>query len=166
MRAGIAVLFAACGHAASPAPVAPAPAHDEALDVICPQYGFEILVMEDHKTDDGPELVTAVDGAQSAAQADEQAANAAVAAGRQRDAALAYLACAKRFAAVPDGDPMIGTAIYDARVCYDDAIWAFANAGRLAAEGNAALEAAAAADARNAQHIRDELAKDWGECAK
>jgi hypothetical protein len=170
MRAGFAVLVAACGHAASapPAvtPASPAATGLEPVEMLCAQYGYEILIMESHKTYDGPELVTAVDAAQSAAQADVARADAAQAAGHPRDAALAYLACAKELAAVPDGDPMVGTAIYDARVCYDDAMWAFANAGRLAAEGKAALEAAAVADPRDAAHIREELAKDWSECAK
>jgi hypothetical protein len=171
MRAGMVVLLAACGHAAPAPATGPSPPAETAtlagpVEGVCARYGYEMLIQESHWTDDGPDLVTAVDAAQSAARADEAAANAAEGAGRSRDAALSFLACAKRFVAVPDGDPMIGTAIYDAHVCYDDAIWAFANAGRLAAEGKAALQQAAAADPRNADYIDKQLATDWSECAK
>ena len=58
------------GSAPAPWP-GPAPGTIATIDVICPRYGYEILVLEDHRTYDDPELVTADDAAQAAAQADQ-----------------------------------------------------------------------------------------------
>jgi hypothetical protein len=103
---------------------------------------------------------TPADDAVAIAARDYAAALAADKAGRPREAARRFLDCASRFAAVVPGDAAVETTIYDAQVCYDDAIYAFAAAHALAGDGRAALEAAAARDPRNADFIHAELASN------
>jgi hypothetical protein len=155
-----------CGHAAAP-PAKPAPTPEPAsvrgVQVEC-RYVFKVLVVGAHHEYDGEPMKTGYDAAIAAAQADYDAATAANDAHHPRAAAQQFLACARRFLAVPKGDPLEDTAIYDAQVCYYDAIYAYANAGAVAAEGKPALEQAAAADPRLAAYIRKELADAPSDC--
>jgi len=123
-----------------------------------------MLIDAYHHEYDGPPMKTGFDAAIVAAHADYDAATAANDAHHPRAAAQKFLACARRFLAVPAGDPLEDSAIYDAQVCYYDAIYAYANAGALGAEGRAALEQAAAADPRSAAYIRKELADAPSDC--
>ena len=151
MRAGALVVFAACASAPAPAP----PASPKAAPPRCMMHGYQIL------------LVTGVIGAPTTAHdaiviasRDYELALADAKAGRPRVAARRFLDCASRFAAVAPGDAELDTTIYDAQVCYDDAIYAFADAGALATDGKLALESAAARDPRTADFIRNELASN------
>jgi hypothetical protein len=58
----------------------------------------------------------------------------------------------------------MATAIDNARLCYDNAIHAFANAGELASTGRAMLDHAVADDPRNAEFLRGKLAKLPTDC--
>jgi hypothetical protein len=158
------VMLVGCGHAApNAAPVAePAPA--EVVLGSCAPYSYQLLITESHHEYDGAPMVTAVDDAQAIAQHDYDAAVAADQAHQPREAARHFLDCAHRFVAVSDGDPMAPSALGEARICYYDAIYAFANAGAFEREGRAALEQAAAADPRNAAYIRGELARPPIDC--
>lgn len=133
MRVGWALALVACGPIAKPAPAAPA-APDE---VLCARYGYQVLL-------------TADDDATVVAQRDYAAATEAK---DDRVAAQHFLDCARRFALVPAGD-----GVYNAHVCYYDAIYAFANGNALDHGGRDAMRAAAAADPRNADYIETELA--------
>lgn len=79
-------------------------------------------------------------------------------------AARHFLACARRFEAVPATDAHRTNADVAAQICYENAIWAFANAGALAKKGHELLDEAAARDTRNAAFIRDHLAHAPSEC--
>lgn len=132
----------ACGHAApapAPAPAPPGPPGPPGPDdeVVCARYGYQVLL-------------SAADDVTVFAQRDY---DAAIAAKDDRAAAQHFLDCARRFALVPGDD-----GLYQAHVCYYDAIYAFANANALDHGGRDAMLAAAAADPRNADYIKTELA--------
>lgn len=163
MRAWGLVLVAACGAAAKPKP-APAPSPEpapapEPEEVLCAKYGMGMIGMTAHSG--GP---TPVDDAFTIAHDDIDKAIAASDAGDDRAAARHYIDCGHRFAAVQaEGDDDM--AFRSAEVCYQNAMWSFANANALAREGKAALEAAAVADPREAKYIRDLIANAPDDCA-
>ena len=156
------VLAAGCwrGDTAT-APSEPAPAAQTAQ--ICAEYGFKILA----------EAVIVVNGATAAPGFDDANAQAkhdaelADGAARTDMAAAArhYLACAARFRAVPDDDPLRETAHYNAVGCYENAMYAFAMAGRFRTEGKPALERAIRDDVRLAPDLRRMLAAPPSDCA-
>jgi hypothetical protein len=165
MRVAVAVVAVlGCGRAAAPA-AKPAPAPAPVAELECGVYSYQLLIVGAHHEYDGEPMKTAYDAAITAAQADYDAATKASEAHHPREAAHQFLACARRFLAVPAGDHFEETAIYDAQVCYYDAIYAYANAGALGAEGRAALAQAAADDPRSAAYIRKELADAPDDCA-
>jgi hypothetical protein len=104
------------------------------------------------------------DAAHAAAAADDEAAQLAVSRGDHRTAAKRYLDCASRFRAIVAADPMRFAATADAKICYANAITAFANAGRLDSQGRAALEQATATDPPLADAIRRLLDAAPSEC--
>jgi len=127
------VLLVGCGPIAAKAPPAPAPAPQQE-ELVCARYGYQVLLIDD--TD-----------ANTIAHQDYEKASSAK---DDREAAQHFLDCARRFLNTDD--------TYDARVCYYDAIYAFANANALEHGGKDAMLAAAAADARNGEYIKTELA--------
>ena len=147
MRAGALVVFAACG-AAAPAPRAQPMRH-------CPLHGYQILLSSETI---GPP--TPADDAITIAWRDYHLAVADAAHDRPREAARRFLDCASRFLGARPDDAELDVTTYDAHVCYDDAIYAFADAGALATDGKIALDAAAARDPRAADFIRAELASN------
>ena len=159
MRAWALVLVAACGHAAAPAR-APAPTAAPAPEEhLCAKYGMAMLGMIGHS---GPP--TPIDAAFAVANRDVDAAEAASEAGDDRAAARHFLDCGHRFAAVQAGVDDADSAISAAELCYQNAMWSFANASAFASEGKAALEAAAAADVREAAYIRGLIAQAPEDC--
>lgn len=172
LRATIVIVLAACSRpppAASPPsattssvvslPGAPSvqPRDDKSK---CSQvlYVFKVL----YAGSAGP--LSPFHSADSAAKADYELAAAST--DDQRAAALHFLDCAKRYRAVPDADASWSTAQENAQVCYYDAIYAFANASRFAAEGKALLESAATEDPRLASYIYGQLARPPTECRR
>jgi hypothetical protein len=143
------VMLVGCG--APPRPVTPPPV--TLTPATCGTYAY----LELGGTRDGDEV-----GAFDAASHDVATAAAATERGDARAAALAYLACAGRFRAVTGSGH--DTAFASATMCYRNASWAFANAGRWAAEGKAALEAAAKDDPAHAAELAQLVASPPSEC--
>ena len=160
--AGLA-LAAGCWRGGDVSTAPPAPAPEEQTTQLCAAYGFQVL----------SEAVIVVNGATAAPAFDDANAqarhDAELAAGAARTdmaaAARHYLACAARFRAVPDDDPLRDTARYNAIVCYENAMYAFAMAGRFRSEGKAALERAIREDVRLAPDLRRMLAAPPSDCA-
>lgn len=99
----------------------------------------------------------------SAEAAAEQAATASEG-GDHVEAARRYLACATRHREVPEDHPLRAAATANAEICYENAIYSYANAGRFAAEGRAVIERAVAEDPRHADFLRARLADPPSEC--
>ena len=145
----VAVVFAlGCGHAAT-----------KPIAVEQPTCRYGLLGMGISIVDKEPFA-----SAQTAAQADFEAGNAAAQKDQMHDAALHFMACASRFRDVADEDAGGADAAHQADICYENALLSFEMANRYAAEGKPALVKAAADDARHADSIHDLLAKAAGDC--
>ncbi len=98
---------------------------------------------------------------------DVEAALVATEAHDDRSAAEHFLACAKRFRAVPDTDPLHETARRNAMVCYGNSRWAYANAGLWVSEDKAAFTLAfKKEDPRHSAELEQMLAKPVAECTR
>ena len=80
------------------------------------------------------------------------------------EAARLYFECAVHYRLVADSDPQITMITKNAQLCYDSAMYAYAEAGRFAAEGRAALEQAALDDPRLAPSLHKMLANAPTDC--
>jgi hypothetical protein len=149
------------GGGATPAAAAP-PERQESVQ-LCAEYSFKIL-SDAVIVVNGSTAAPAFDDANAQANHDAELAGGAA---RTDMAAAArhYLACAARFRAVPDDDPLRHTAHYNAVGCYQNAMYAFAMAGRFSAEGKPALERAIRQDPRLAPELRRMLASPPSDCA-
>lgn len=99
------------------------------------------------------------DDAYAKATDDVAKAQAAV---EQKDflgAAVHFLACARRFSKVPDGNALRDTAFADAKLCIQAAADSFGGAGKLESDGVPALEALATEDDRVADPVYEAIAK-------
>ena len=78
--------------------------------------------------------------AEAGAHTDADQGAAADAAGDHAKAASLYLSCGQRYQAVPDADPQLPHALKNAEICFQNAAWAYADAGQFDAVGRAKLE--------------------------
>ena len=142
----------------------PAPAAEEPKTVVlCAELGFKVLSQAAIVVN-GSSAAPAFDDANAQAQHDEELA-AGAARTDMAAAARHHLACATRFRTVPDDDPLRDAARYNAIGCYENAMYAFAMAGRFAAEGRATLERAIKEDPRMAPELRRMLSAPPSDCA-
>ncbi len=143
---------------------APATTPEEPTPItVCAEFGFKVLSQAAIVVN-GSSAAPAFDDANAQAQHDEELATGA-ARTDMATAARHYLACATRFRSVPDDDPLRDSARYNAASCYENAMYAFAMAGRFATEGNAAFERATREDPRMASELRRMLASPPTDCA-
>ena len=105
----------------------------------------------------GPNDDAATQEAYEAASQDLAAAGAANDKKRYAEAAHHYVDCGLRYRKVKGEEG-------PARACYSNALYSYAMAGRLAAEGRANLLRAAKADPKNAAYLHDELATAPPDC--
>ena len=165
MRIALALVLA-CGHAAPPSPSPPAPQRDvpplqvEAIHPACLKYGYYVL----YDAIPPSETRSAFVAANAAATRDYAIAEDAESKGDHHEAALRFLACAKRYRAVPEADVLWSSAAKNADLCYGNAMLAYANARAFEREGKPALEQAVSDDPRLADAIRARLAKPPTEC--
>ena len=146
------------------ATAAPAtPPEDEQSAQLCAEFGFKILA-EAVIVVNGSTAAPAFDDANAQAKHDVELADGA-SRSDMRAAARHYLACAARYRAVPDDDPLRDTAHHNAVSCYENAMYAFAMAGKFTAEGKPALERAIKDDPRLAPELRRMLASPPSDCA-
>ena len=131
--------------------------------VLCAEFMFKhlstaIMIVN------GRSAAPVFDTADAEAKRDEEQAEGAA----QTDmlaAARFYLSCATRYRSVGDDDPLRDTADGNAAICYENAMYAYAMAGRFAAEGKAALERSIAEDPRLAEPLIRMLASPPQDCA-
>ncbi|MBA3549061.1 MAG: hypothetical protein H0T76_21465 [Nannocystis sp.] len=154
----------ALGCAAKPGPAA-APPELAQVDIQCGRYGHGVL-MGGRSTRNGASDAPAFDAAQAAAERDVEAAELANEARDDRAAAEHFLACAQRYRAVPDADPLHRTARRNAMTCYRNTRWAYANAGLWASEGKAAFTLAVQEDPRHSAELEQMLATPVTECTR
>jgi hypothetical protein len=161
VRAGWLVIVTACSATAKP-PAKPPP--ELAIETFsgCVPYGYFRLKLVSFPSETGDHAVFG--RAHEAALGHEALANTAADAKHYGVAAREFFACAVSYRAVPDGDIGLATAIDNARFCYENAIHAFSNAGELASTGRALLDHAVTDDPRNAEFLRDQLAKLPADC--
>jgi hypothetical protein len=150
----------ACRPAPAPPPPHPRESAEPRTEIVCAVYGYRALLVA------GPSADPAFDAAQAAAEADDAAAQFAASRGDHGTAARRYLDCAARFRAVVAASQLRFAATANAKICYGNAITAFANASRLASAGRAALEDAAGADPLLEEYIHRRLADAPSECAR
>lgn len=130
---------------------------------LCAEFAFKSLSQAAIVVN-GSSAAPAFDDANAQAQHDEELA-AGAARTDMATAARHYLACATRFRSVPDDDPLRDAARYNAIGCYENAMYAFAMAGRFGSEGKATLERAIKEDPRMAPELRRMLASPPSDCA-
>lgn len=156
-------LLAGCwrGDVTPPAePVAkPAPVSHE----LCAEFGFKFLMRGAIRIN-GASGAPAFDDADADAERDVEQAMGAADTDMHRAATL-FLSCAERYRAVPDDDPLRQTAAYNAVACYENAMYSYAMAGKLATEGRAALQRAAREDLRMAPELHRILGSLPTDCA-
>jgi hypothetical protein len=157
--------IAACGSSPAPAPRTPStpPVVEEpelVATTVCAVFGYKTMQIGASSTD------PAYDAAEAAATGDAEAAQAAAEKGNHLSAARHYVDCARRFRAVAATSALRSTATYNAKVCYDNALYAFANAGKLAEEGRGRLEQAAHDDSVLAAYITGLLEDAPADCAR
>jgi hypothetical protein len=157
------LLATGCWRGGSAAPETAAPPNSEQPVQLCAEFGFKFL-SDAVIVVIGSTAAPAFDDANAQAKHDALLADGAA---RTDMAAAArhYLACAARFRAVPDDDPLHHTAASNAVSCYQNAMYAFAMAGRFTAEGKPALERAIKDDPRLAPELRRMLASPPTDCA-
>jgi hypothetical protein len=137
--------LAACGQKARP-DVVPVGSADQG----CMGYAFGALQTFPIGGLMPPETVALLDSAQQ----HHSRAQAASKPGGYAAAARDYLACGNDYARVPEGQGY-SIAQYNAGVCFNDAISAYAMGGAFGAEGKAALGKAAADHPQHADQIKD-----------
>lgn len=130
---------------------------------LCAEFGFKVLSQAAIVVN-GSSAAPAFDDANAQAEHDEELA-AGAARTDMAAAARHHLACATRFRSVPDDDPLREAARYNAIGCYENAMYAFAMAGRFASEGKATFERAIKEDPRMARDLRRMLASPPSDCA-
>lgn len=143
--------------ASATAPIPPAgavptsSAGADPLESPCVHYVYKVLYGSSSSGDDARAMADAqraYDGATDAAET-----------GDHRKAAQSFLACARHYRSVPEQHRQRQTADQNARICYYNAMYAFANAGELSSRGNAVFERASSEDPRQSAYIH-ELSKD------
>ena len=160
-RAVLVLALAGCWRGGDASPAAkPEPA---APVLLCAEFGFKVL-SDAAIVVNGSTAAPAFDDANVQAHHDEELADGA-ARTDMLAAARHHLTCATRFRSVPDDDPLRDAARYNAIGCYENAMYAYAMAGRFAAEGKPALEGAAREDPRMAVELRRMLASPPSDCA-
>lgn len=142
---------------------APAPALVSTTSEICAEFLFKHLLVATNLVN-GASAAPAFDTANAEAIADAERAEG-LARSHMLDAAHLFLSCATRFRSVPDDDPLRDTASYNATACYENAMYAYAMAGRFAAEGRPELERSITADPPMANQLRRMLAAPPRDCA-
>ncbi|MBL9015497.1 MAG: hypothetical protein JNL83_15035 [Myxococcales bacterium] len=164
MRAALALLLVSgCWRGGGTATTPGARAPDEPTIGLCAELAFKSLT-EAVMFVSGSSAAPAFDDAQAQAKHDVELADGAA----RTDLAAAarhYLACAARYRTVPDDDPLRDSAHYNATVCYENSMYAFAMAGRFQNEGKPALERAIRDDPRLAPELRRILASPPRDCA-
>jgi len=140
---------------------APAPPRAPASEQLCVGFAFKGLSIAPISVGDDPP--TAFEIANTDALADAEQAE-----GRSRTdmhgAAGLFVRCAQRYRSVPDADPQRARADVNATSCYENAMYAYAMAGELAAEGKPALERAATEDRRLTAELHRMLASPPDDC--
>jgi len=151
-------MFACGARAAAPEPAKPREETPQ-ITTVCPMYGYRALLPQGAASAD-----PAYDRAHYDAAHDDFDAQIAISNNQHRKAARHYLECAARFRAVATESEMRFAATANARICYTNAMIAFANAGDLSTVGRAELERAAVDDPPLADAIGRMLAAAPSEC--
>ena len=155
------VLVGGCWRGGDPAPAEPKTG--PLVETLCAEFAFKGL-MNGAVVVNGTSAAPGFDIANGEAERDAEQAEG-LARTDMLGAAKLFDSCATRFRSVPDTDPLRDTATVNATSCYENMMYAYAMAGRLATEGKTELERSANQDPRMAVELRRMLADLPHDCA-